>query len=200
MPNSRLVLLCLVLLASLPPGLTAQSIGELQPGDSVRFNVPSVIEFRDASGAVTAVETVSGGGAGRFVLVDGDTLVIDQAGDQRRLAIASIDDVRVRRRIESPRTRGFKRGAVFGGVILGAVGAGIGLCNPDIFGGGCQGGTDLSIMSATTFSGAAVGALVGGIFGALLAPEHRWQSIQVALPVRPDDGSVAFGIRLASPR
>jgi len=85
-------------------------------------------------------------------------------------------------------------------VILGAVGAGIGLCNPDIFGGGCQGGTDLSIMAATTLSGAAVGALVGGIFGALLAPSHQWRSVRVTLPVRPDAGSVALGVRLTSPR
>lgn len=200
MPSSRLLLVCLALLVSPSAGLAAQSIGELQPGDSIRFDVPSVIEFRDPSGAVTAVETLSGGVTGRFLLVDGDTLVIDQGGDQRRLAVASIDDVRVHRRIESPHTRGFKRGAVFGGVILGAVGAGIGLCNPDLLGGGCQGGTDLSIMAATTLSGAAVGALVGGIFGALFAPGHHWQSVQVALPVRPEAGSVALGVRLTSPR
>jgi hypothetical protein len=176
--------------------VTGQSSVPLAPGDFIRFEFTQRVESRDATGRVLGAETVQVRREGTVVELTRDTLVIEDGGNRVRFATERVGVVRVLRSLENPRSHGFRRGAIGGGVFLGLAGTAFALCNPGLFGdGGCTGPEGAGMVVEFGLVGAAVGALTGGLFGALFASHSEWDTVRLAASASAS-GAVGFALRV----
>jgi hypothetical protein len=174
------------------PGLGAQSLSRPVVGDSVRFDLLTSIGDADAVASVARQRQ-----AGRLVGLGSDALTIQQGDATRELPLSRLSDVRVWREVSNPALRGFRRGAVVGGAVIGTAAFALALCNPAILGdGGCTGPDSASEVASFALVGAVIGALPAGLLGALLASSHEWHAVELSVGAAPTAAQSALTLRL----
>ena len=152
----RLNALLLTALAIAPNGMIAsQNPAAISSGDRVRVTTPSL----------------SGGPfVGTVGTLDNDSLVVQGAGDPRRLALGSVTHLELSRGLKSNARRGAGIGFLLGAGVGAAIGSGC-----DTY--------SLGFTKGQCIAGAAIilgvgGGLAGGITGALIRTE-RWAEVSL---------------------